>query len=420
MGPISSLSQLSEFDLSETQITDLGPLSSLSQLVDLDLSNIKIRRIEPWLLELPRLRWLNLSGNQIGYLPYEIINQKNCFKDLTRWINDLEKGSVFNEEIKIILIGNGRVGKSCVLDRLTGRDYVPNKPTTHAIKLVSFTTELNNADETRSLAKLNFWDFGGQDIYHGTHRIFMQSRALFLLVWAWESETSRLQMAEEIEAGGYLHRNHILPHWLDYIKSLSKESPIIIVQNKIDTNKDKSFPDEYKIEEFQIEALHRVSAERNWGISELEEFVRDAILKMPEWQLKMPATWHAVRLAIREKSQNQTDISKEEFEALCEKHNVQKASRPSLLRYLHNTGVVFHQNDLLFGRIILDQQWVIEAVYSLFDRTDWFWRLLNRGNGQFDQGDLKLYWKEKAGFNIEQTRLALSFMLNAEICYQII
>ena len=30
--------------------------------------------------------------------------------------------------------------------------------------------------------RLNLWDFGGQDIYHGSHALFLHGQAIFLLL----------------------------------------------------------------------------------------------------------------------------------------------------------------------------------------------------------------------------------------------
>jgi internalin A len=35
---------------------------------------------------------------------------------------------------------------------------------------------------------LNLWDFGGQDIYHGSHTLFLNGHAIFLILWTPESE----------------------------------------------------------------------------------------------------------------------------------------------------------------------------------------------------------------------------------------
>ncbi|MEO0585933.1 MAG: COR domain-containing protein, partial [Bacteroidota bacterium] len=349
-----------------------------------------------------------------------MLQQNNCYRDLKNWFDDLKQGSVLNEEIKIILIGNGRVGKSCIMDRLTGKGYTKGKPSTHAIQLKTYETELKTPEGESKDLNLNYWDFGGQDIYHGTHRIFMQSRALFLLIWDWEGENDRHRAAEEIEADGYVHRNHIVPHWLDYIKSLSKESPVIVVQNKIDRDRRRSLDIQEELRErHDIYDFLNVSAETGRGIQDLEETIHELIQTMSEWQLEMPASWHKTRELVREKAKTHTDISQDEFQLICEKANVREASRRSLLRYLHDTGVLYFNEYQFHGRIILDQEWVIEAIYTLYDRKKMFFRLLKKGSGQFNFEDLQIFWQEQKDFTFEQCKLGLSFMINSEICYQL-
>ncbi|MEL6699851.1 MAG: COR domain-containing protein, partial [Bacteroidota bacterium] len=421
LGALHWLSNLQLLDLSVTDIVNLNPLQRLENLQWLDLSETQITEIPDWLIELPRLNELQLHGCQVPHLPYEIIQQDDCYQDLKNWFNDLKQGWVLNEEIKIILIGNGRVGKSCIMDRLTGKPYTKGKSSTHAIQLATHETKLQDNQGVSKDLILNYWDFGGQDIYHGTHRIFMQSRAIFLLIWDWEGENNRERAAEEDAADGYIHRNHIVPHWLDYIKSLSKESPVIVVQNKIDQDNvgsralknQEEFRNRYKVEDFR-----HVSAEDGDGIADLQRRIGKVIQKMPEWQLKMPASWHKARELVRERTQSYTDISQEEFKAICAEAKVREVSRSSLLRYLHDTGILYFNEEQFHGRIILDQQWVIEAIYSLFDRRELFWEFL-KDDGRFTFRKLHRYWKKEKGFEEEDSKLALSFMLSAEICYQL-
>ena len=85
-------------------------------------------------------------------------------------------------------------------------------------------------------ARLHLWDFGGQDLYHGTHALFMRTRSLFLLVWTPQSENTR-----EYEHGGITFRNHPLAYWLEYLRHLSGvHSPVLIVQNMCDRPEDEA------------------------------------------------------------------------------------------------------------------------------------------------------------------------------------
>ncbi|MEO0584972.1 MAG: COR domain-containing protein, partial [Bacteroidota bacterium] len=248
----------------------------------------------------------------------------------------------------------------------------------------------------------------------------MQSRAIFLLIWDWEGENKRGRLAEEDAADGYAHRNHIIPHWLDYIKSLSKESPVIVVQNKIDRDQRRSLDIQEELRERHgVYDFLNVSAETGRGIQDLEETIHELIQNMSEWQLKIPVSWHKTRELVRKKAQSQTDISQEEFQTICEEAQVREVSRSSLLRYLHDTGVLYFNEKQFHGRVILDQHWIIEAIYTLYSREKMFFRLLNKGNGQFTFEDLEIFWKGERGLSLEQCHLGLSFMLSAEICYQL-
>ena len=82
--------------------------------------------------------------------------------------------------------------------------------------------------------QINIWDFGGQEIYYTTHRLFLRTKALFLLVW--DKETEESQTHED--GYGHIFENSKLLHWIDYIRTAHQEL-VIVVQNKVDDRKDK-------------------------------------------------------------------------------------------------------------------------------------------------------------------------------------
>ena len=64
--------------------------------------------------------------------------------------------------------------------------------------------------------RINVWDFGGQDIYHGTHALFLKSRAVFLIVW------DRLTEQQPTYREGDLEFEHLpLQYWLDYVRAVN-------------------------------------------------------------------------------------------------------------------------------------------------------------------------------------------------------
>ena len=63
----------------------------------------------------------------------------------------------------------------------------------------------------------------------------------------------------------------------------------------------------------------------------------------------------------------------------------------ALLDFLHQNGAVFYRPGLFGDRIVLDQNWALEAIYALFDRKKIL--PLLRGYGRFSRADLEaLVW----------------------------
>jgi internalin A len=84
--------------------------------------------------------------------------------------------------------GNGRVGKTQICWRLRDEGYDEAVPSSHGIQVSSLPLAPQEFDAP---VTLKIWDFGGQDIYHRTHALFLKSRAIFLLVWTPRSEVQQ-------------------------------------------------------------------------------------------------------------------------------------------------------------------------------------------------------------------------------------
>src|SRR5207245_195175 len=108
-------------------------------------------------------------------------------------------------------------------------------------------------------------------------------------------------------------------------------------------------------------------------------------------------------------------LSRDEFRALCEETG--KVSDPdALLDFLHRTGVVFYRPGLFEDRIILDQAWALDAIYTIFDRQRTLPHLLR--DGRFTRRLLEhLVWKEK-GYSEEEQETFLALMESCGICFR--
>ena len=188
LSPLSGLAALQTLDCGGTPVADLSPLSGLDNLQVLNFSECKLEQIPAGFCDKPSLQEIYLYGNPLPGIPAEVVSQDdsdNCLDRLRAHLRDLEAGSEALPDVKLMVLGNGRVGKTQICRRLRGEDYDDTVPSTHGI-LIS-AASLRDGDGAE-WARLQAWDFGGQEIYHGTHALFLKTRAVFLIVWATETE----------------------------------------------------------------------------------------------------------------------------------------------------------------------------------------------------------------------------------------
>jgi small GTP-binding protein len=420
ISPLSALFCLRKLDLAGNWISDVSSLQWLVSLRELVLARNQIRRIdEDWLDTFPTLQDLFLMENNIANLPIEIYSHSNCLYNVKNFFKDKAKGTIPVYEAKLILVGNGRVGKTSLVNRLLDNSFNPEEPSTHAIQLREW--ELPALAEETGIQKLkvNIWDFGGQDIYHATHRLFMNAKALFVLVWDQQTliETSQ---KEVLLSGRVLHfQNHALQYWLSYIKSLSGGSPVLVVQSKMGENGKKSPPltDEEKRKYNVRDTLSIDSGllAAN-GFRSLRSSVEEVLTEqIQNAYTEIPSQWYAVRENVATLQTQQVQrLPMEEFKRICKEKGLDDSSVNTLLGYLHNTGVFFYRDGLFGNQIVLDQRWVIDAVYALFDRKGSFSRM--HSNGMFSGLDLLEMWEDKTS---EERKLFLSFMVECEICFEV-
>jgi internalin A len=133
---------------------------------------------------LPQLQELYLFG-EFDELPSEICGRElgqDVIREVRAHFADLRSGQSLDAELKIFILGNGGVGKTQLSRRLQDLDFDPEILTTHGIEL-SFVNTNVNLESFKGSVRLNLWDFGGQEIYHGSHTLFLHGQAIFLLLW---------------------------------------------------------------------------------------------------------------------------------------------------------------------------------------------------------------------------------------------
>jgi internalin A len=109
-------------------------------------------------------------------------------------------------------------------------------------------------------------------------------------------------------------------------------------------------------------------------------------------------------------------IDRARFDAICaDTHH--GASSQALLHYLHQSGDVFHQSGLFGDAIVLDQQWALDGIYTLFDRS-LVLPLLRGQNGLFAPELLDaLAWH--GHYRAAEQQLLLSMMASCDLIFTV-
>jgi internalin A len=176
-----SMVNLRQLELSYTQLTQLPPeVGNLTNLEILDLSRSRLQSLPPTIGRLRALRTLDISRNNLTTLPFELGSLRetilleldgNPFEEplptvvrrgtpeLFAYLRSLRSGQP-QYEAKVLLVGEGNVGKTSLVAALRGQPFVPDRETTHGIELEEMV--FPHPDLPVDI-HLNTWDFGGQE-----------------------------------------------------------------------------------------------------------------------------------------------------------------------------------------------------------------------------------------------------------------
>ncbi len=349
---IAQLFNLIEIELSDNQITVIPEeIASLSNLTELYLRNNRIEKIPECLETLPKLQTLDLRDNPLPISP-EILWSGQQYKDsgtpaaIFNYLRQLRSGEVLPlNEAKVLLVGQGSVGKTSLINRLTDNKYNPNEPQTDGLNITEWKITVNTKP-----VKLNVWDFGGQEIYHATHQFFLTKRSLYLLV-------SNCRTSED---------ENRLEYWLKLIESFGDASPVIIVGNKcdeqpLDLNR-KALRDKYP----NIKAIIETSCQSGTGIDELRSAIHTEISQLKEVYDLLPLSWFQVKQRLENLDKDFISIS--EYATICATENIlAETDQTQLIGLLHNLGIVlnFREHPILQSTNILNPHWVTEGIYAL-------------------------------------------------------
>ncbi len=250
-------------------------------------------------------------------------------------------------EAKLILVGRGGVGKTSLVNRLVHKTFNEGENKTEGIQITHWTVHIGQDD-----IRLNIWDFSGQEIMHATHQFFLTERSLYLLV---------LNGREGFQ-------DYDVEYWLKLIESFGRESPIIIILNKI---KQCPFELNYRVLQAkypQIRAFVKTNCDPETGINELCKEIFNVINQLRDVRAKFPASWFSIKDRLSGMQENY--LSLDRYRDLCRQQGEQdEKAQDDLAGFLHCLGIALHYRDdpRLRDTSILNPHWVTNGIYRLLD-----------------------------------------------------
>jgi len=373
---LQNLTNLTDLGLSKNQIKDISALKNLTNLTTLYLDENQINDISPIQSLFKKERFdFDLENNPLKYPPIEIAELGK--QAINEYFEHCKKGTSVLREAKVIVIGEAGAGKTTFAKKMQNPQCELPKPNETTLGIDVFDWDFDA--EPKNVLNTKIWDFGGQDIYHGTHQFFFSDKSLYVLL-----ADTREQKID-------------FNYWLNTVEQITGEnSPLIIVLNR----KQKHF---YQIDEPGlknrfgdiIRKVISVDLSNVGEIPDLQNTLKNEILSLPQIGYTLPTSWVEIRQELSRLEDKFISFSK--FVEICKNNGITNPKVVSIISKLFtNIGVFTHFSDdfsSLHDIIFLDSDWLTKTVYLLLNHD-----IVKEKQGRITFEDISKIWESELYF----------------------
>jgi internalin A len=426
---ISQFANLLELNVKRNGLTVLPrSLGRLAKLEILDLSGNHLRTLPGSLGNLTSLRELDLSGNQLRALPASLgrlrvlerlVLDQNPDLQLSAEVLgptkiELERGKKRPDpqtilafyyaqrklsakplnEVKLLLVGHGRVGKTSISKALREVPHDEKEPETPGIERNPLLLPA-----TGPTIVAHIWDFGGQEFLHQTHQFFFSKRSIYAVVLSGR-QGQAMQEAE---------------YWLRLIRTYGTGSPVVIVLNQIKTH--PFTVDEYFLQENypEVKAIVRTDCAPTVGIDPLRKLLGKLAFGMLSVRERIDPSWARVRTRLEE--MNESYVSFVRYRDICAEEGVTTPeTQETLATILDYLGVALNYRDdpRLRETSVLKPRWLVDGIYTILR-----WLHKQQTNGEMRLEDFPRALKSQKAYPTEMHKFLLDLMEKFELCFQL-
>jgi internalin A len=422
---LGQLTQLQLLFLGGNRLTALPEsLGKLILLQRLDVSSNQLGALPESLGQLIQLQWLNLSSNQLTALP-ESLGQLTKLRGLFLHGNRALRlspsilGPTFEEkgkepanpsailafyfaqrrrramplnEVKLLLVGHGRVGKTSLSKALRDVPHDEKEPETLGIERYPLPLKACGSRITAHV-----WDFGGQEFLHQTHQFFFSERSIYVAVLSGR-QGRPMQEAE---------------YWLRLIRTYGAGSPVVIALNQI---REHPFSiDEHFLQENypEVKAVVRTDCDPRKGIEQLRKVLAKLGGGMPSVRVKIDPAWARVRKDLEE--MKESFVTFDRYREICARLGVATPEKQEhLATILDCLGIALnYRNDpRLRDTSVLKPRWLVDGIYTILR-----WLHKRETNGEMRIEDFSKALKDKRTYPPAMHKFLLALMEKFELCF---
>ncbi|HEV7473180.1 MAG TPA: COR domain-containing protein [Pyrinomonadaceae bacterium] len=362
-GALGQLAQLRQLSCTKNRLRVLPEaLGQLSHLESLWLEENGLTALPDSLAGLVAngvLKELYLHGNPALGLPDDMLGptyssegSKPPKEILDYYFSTRGEAGQALRELRLIVVGRPKVGKTSLIKRLRGLAMDPHETETHGIDILPLELECSDGP-----LHARVWDFGGQHVLHAMHEFFLRSRCLYLLVVE--------QRANDVERE--------LTYWLQLIRSYAGGAPVVVALNQ-----SKGIP----------RGLARAALDREYGpilawvateceseekvpganatIERLRQALTDAAAAMPEPKKLFPRKWLEIKQWLERMEEPYLDYAA--YARHCvELHEDDPQQQAALAAAMDELGVALNyaRDPRLRDTTVLRPNWLANGIYAL-------------------------------------------------------
>ena len=386
---IGNLSQMEWLSLNQNELGALPPeIGKLTKLHTLHLYRNHLSSLPSEIKHLDQLNHIGLQTNEFSSIPRELTELKSLayvvfdnnplnpadlsayeqgLPALMAYLKSLDRTSEPLYEAKLLVVGEGDVGKTTLLKALTGEEPRRDEKSTHGVSIDINSMYLAHPEKEDVTLQFNAWDFGGQEVYRVTHQFFFSSRSIYLLVWEPRMGVQQCQVED----------------WLKLIRlRVGDGARVVIVSTHAKTGErlariDKPvFLRDYGsmiVDFVEVDSLeYDAGSQDKFGIVQLKSVIAAAAKDLEQMGMPFNVQWRAARDELVHLGQSQPRVTFEQFRSVCERHNLSAIDTETMAGLIHDLGyIVYYGNDeRLKSDVVLQPEWLTKAIaFVLEDRA---------------------------------------------------